>query len=75
MSSIKEQFCYKSQEITESNNFNSLHPLKSISKKPNIFELMECSKLEIKNKNKSNLKFCGIFIAFASSIVLFYSLY
>ena len=75
MSSVKEHFRYKNQEKTYSNNIRSLHSSKSIPKKANIFELMAQVKIEKKIKNKSSLKFFGIFAALASSVVLFYSLY
>ena len=75
MSSIKERFSYKNQESLYNNNIGSLYPSKAISKKANIFELMEEVKLEKKNKKKSSLKYCSIFAGAAASLVLFYSLY
>jgi len=75
MSSIKERFSYKNQESLYNNNIGSLYPSRAISKKANIFELMEEVKLEKKNKKKSSLKYCSIFAGAAASLVLFYSLY
>ncbi len=75
MSSIKERFRYKNQENLYNNNMLSLYPLKAISKKANIFELMAQANLEKKNKNKSSLKYFSIFSSIAASLVLFYSLY
>ena len=75
MSSIKERFSYKNQESLYNNNIGSLYPSRAISKKANIFELMEEVKLEKKNKNKSSLKYLSIFAGAAASVVLFYSLY
>ena len=76
MSSVKQQFRYKDQEnLYNNNNTSSLYPLKTISKKANIFELMAQANLEKKSKNKDNLKYFSIFASIAASIVLFYSLY
>jgi len=75
MSSIKEHYSYKIKEKTYSHNISPLYPLKSISKKTNIFELMAQAKLEKKSQKKSILKFFSIFASVASSVVLFYSLY
>ena len=76
MSSIKEQFHYKNQEnLYNNNSTRSLYPLKTISKKANIFELMAEVNLEKKIKNKSSLKYLSIFASAAALIVLFYSLY
>ena len=75
MSSIKERFSYKNQESLYNNNIGSLYPSRAISKKANIFELMEEVKLEKKNKKKSSLKYFSTFISIAASIVLFYSFY
>ena len=76
MSSVKEHFRYKNQEnLYNNNNTRSSYPLKAISKKANIFELMAEAKLEKKNKNKSSLKYFSIFASAAASVVLFYSLY
>ena len=75
MSSVKEHFRYKNQENLYNNNISSLYPLRTISKKANIFELMEQANLEKKSKNKDNLKYFSIFASIAASIVLFYSLY
>jgi len=75
MSSVKEHFRYKNQENLYNNNISSLYPLRAISKKANIFELMAQANLERKNKNKSNLKYFSIFASIATSIILFYSLY
>jgi len=75
MSSVKERFRYKNQENLYNNNISILYPLRAISKKANIFELMAEANLEKKNKNKSNLKYFSIFTSIAASVVLFYSLY
>lgn len=76
MSSVKERFHYKNKEnLYNNNNTRSLYPLKTISKKTNIFELMSEVNLEKKNKNKSILKYLSIFAGTAASVVLFYSLY
>ena len=75
MSSVKERFRYKNQENLYNNNISILYPLRAISKKANIFELMAEANLEKKNKNKSNLKYFSIFTSIATSIILFYSLY
>ena len=76
MSSIRECFRYKNQEnLYNNNNTRSSYPLKTISKKANIFELMAQAKLEKKNKNKSSLKYFSIFASIAASIVLFYCFY
>lgn len=76
MSSVKEHFHYKNKEnLYNNNNIRSLYPLKTISKKTNIFELMSEINLEKKNKNKSILKYLSIFAGTAASVVLFYSLY
>ena len=75
MSSVKEHFRYKNQENLYNANTRSLYPLKTISKKVNIFELMAQAKLEKKNKNKSSLKYFSIFASIAASIVLFYCFY
>ena len=75
MSSVKEHFRYKNQENLYNNNISSSYPLKAISKKANIFELMAQANLEKKNKNKSSIKYFSIFAGTAASVVLFYSLY
>jgi hypothetical protein len=76
MSSIREYFRYKNQEnLYKNNNTRFSYPLKTISKKANIFELMAEAKLEKKNKNKSSLKYFSIFASAAASVVLFYSFY
>ena len=75
MSSVKEHFRYKNQENLYNNNISSLYPLRAISKKANIFELMAQANLEKKNKNKSSIKYFSIFAGTAASVVLFYSLY
>ena len=75
MSSVKEYFRYKNQENLYNKNISSLYPLRAISKKTNIFELMAQANLEKKSKNKDNLKYFSIFASIAASIVLFYSLY
>lgn len=76
MSSVKEHFHYKNQEnLHNNNNTRSLYPLKTISKKTNIFELMAEANLEKKNKNKSSLKYFSTLVSIAASIVLFYSFY
>lgn len=76
MSPIREYFRYKNQEnLYNNNNTRSSYPLKTISKKANIFELMAEAKQEKKNKNKSSLKYFSIFAGATASVVLFYSLY
>jgi hypothetical protein len=75
MSSVKEYYRYKNQENLYNKNISSLYPLRAISKKTNIFELMAQANLEKKRKNKSNLKYFSIFASISASVVLFYSLY
>ena len=71
MSSVSEQFQHKNQEKVYKKNITYLN----LSKKTNIYELIEEVELGKKNKKKSAFKYFASTALLMSSVILFYSLY